>query len=261
MLWQRNLRCSFIGAAIVVACAVLGAGQRSSAALVNLTPTVGANSADSVSLGDLVTGDVMGLIVGDKIFTGFSYSPIGDVPPADQINVLGFRDPSGNWGISFHGAFFDLPGGGASDALIRYMVEVDPEFLQRGFRISDAHLFIGGVGAGSDGDVGAGPGSFVSVDESFLESDEQMSAIFSTLGPGNSQLSDWVYFTPVLPKLNVVKDILLFAADNSSEPARVTVIDQSFSQTFVIPEPASIGLVLIGAVAVGGLTRRRKRNA
>ena len=44
------------------------------------------------------------------------------MPVANDVLVLGFKDPDGNWGVSFHGTFVDLPGGGFSDALIRFMV-------------------------------------------------------------------------------------------------------------------------------------------
>ena len=81
-----------------------------SAALVNLTPAAGAtNSQTSVTLASLQVGQDMGIVVGDKIFTGFSYSRVGDMPAATDVNVLGFRDVDGNWGVTFQGAFLDLP--------------------------------------------------------------------------------------------------------------------------------------------------------
>lgn len=237
-----------ITALSLVALMALIAGQ-ASAAFIDLTPELGAsNSATSVPLSQLVDNEVDGIVVGDKVFTGFSYSTIGDMPADENVNVLGFRDPDGNWGISFHGVFIDLPGGAISDALIRFMVEVDPVAAREGFRISDAHLFLGGVGAGPD--------SFFSVDESFLESDESMSTHFSTIGGGSQQLSDWAFFDPTLTKLTVTKDILALAAANSTQPARATVIDQSFSQT-LIPEPSSVALLCIAVAALGWIGSRR----
>jgi hypothetical protein len=95
-----------------------------SAQMVNLTPDGGAtNSDDAVLLADLINGQVQGIVVGDKIFTGFSYSHLGDMPSSSGVNVLGFQDLNGNWGISLHGTFIDLPGDDTpSDALIRFMV-------------------------------------------------------------------------------------------------------------------------------------------
>src|ERR1700704_2353119 len=97
------------------------------AAFINLTPTDGSNSSTSVTLSSLISGTPNdGIIVGDKTMSGFVYSPIGDMPAASDVNVLGFKDPDGNWGLSFHGAFLDLPGGGVSDAMIRFVVNIDP---------------------------------------------------------------------------------------------------------------------------------------
>ncbi len=223
-----------------------------SAALVNLTPTTGAtNSVGTVTLASLQTGQTMGIVVGDKIFTGFSYSRIGDMPEPSAINVLGFRDPSGNWGVSFHGAFIDLPGGAGSDALIRFTVDVDPTGSTAApFRISDAHLFLGGVGAGDE--------SFFTVDESFLGRNETLHTFLSTLGPGQQQqLSDQTLITPTTTKLIVTKDIFALAANNGFLPARATVIDQSFSQTRV-PEPATAALAVLSALGLAVASQRRR---
>jgi hypothetical protein len=232
-----------------IACAI---AAPVSAALVNLTPPAGStNSNTGVLLSDLISGAQMGIIVGDKIFTGFSYSALGDMPDATDVQVLGFRDPSNNWGISFHGSFRDLPGGTDSDALIRFMVEVDPAFFAQGWRINDAHLFLGGVGVGDE--------SYFIVDESFSLSgiNETLNVFQSTLGPGTTaQLSDSAFFDPGLQKLFVTKDINAFAADNSGLPARATVIDQSFSQE-LIPEPATLVLGGMSVLAMAFVNRRR----
>ncbi len=221
----------------------------SRAALIDLTPTNGVNSSSSVLLSDLVSGTVMGVTVGDKIFTGFNYSFLGDMPAAVNVQVLGFKDASGNWGVSFHGAFLDMPGGGPSDAAIRFNVDIDPTFLQRGYRISDAHLFLNGSGVGSD--------SVFTVDESFLENSQTLHAFVSTLGSGGTQMSDSTVFNPVVPTLHVTKDILAIAGPTAFLPARATVIDQSFSQSSDIPEPTTALLSMIGLVASVFVSRKR----
>jgi hypothetical protein len=230
--------------------AVCLVASTASAALIDLTPVGNAvNSVGSVSLAALQSDPAGGIIVGDKIFTGFSYSRIGDMPLPADINVLGFKDPDGNWGVSFHGTFVDLPGGGFSDALIRFQVEIDEEAIEDGWVISDAHLFIGGVGAGDE--------SFFTVDETFLGKNETLNAFYSTLGPGvNSQLSDSTIFTTPVTKLNVTKDIFASAAEGGFLPARATVIDQSFSQT-LIPEPATLALAGMSGLAMVAIRRRR----
>lgn len=239
-----------VSTAFALAMAVCLVASTASAALIDLTPVGNAvNSVGSVSLAALQSDPTGGIIVGDKIFTGFSYSRIGDMPLPADINVLGFKDPDGNWGVSFHGTFVDLPGGGFSDALIRFQVEIDEEAIEDGWVISDAHLFIGGVGAGDE--------SFFTVDETFLGKNETLNAFYSTLGPGvNSQLSDSTIFTTPVTKLNVTKDIFASAAAGGFLPARATVIDQSFSQT-LIPEPATLALAGMSGLAMVAIRRRR----
>jgi len=213
------------------------------AAFMTLDPN---DSNDFVLLSDLINGQVEGVNVGDKTFSEFFYSTLqNDMPDADRISVFGFEDADGNFGVSFHGAFIDLPGGGPSDALLRFTVEVSAQAAAQGFRITDAHLFAGGLGVGEN--------SVFTVDESFQSNNKVMNVFGTTLGgPLETKLSDWVDFDELYTRLRVTKDIFALAGDGSNLPARTTVIDQSFSQT-QIPEPATIGLVglaLIG-IAIG----------
>jgi hypothetical protein len=221
------------------------------AAFIDLTPTSGVNSSGSVLLSDLIAGTngITGITVGDKIFSGFNYSFLGDMPNANMVQVLGFKDNDGNWGVSFHGAFVDMPGGSSSDAAIRFNVDIDPTFLQRGYRISDAHLFMSGSGVGTD--------SVFTVDESFLGLNNTLHAFMSSLGSGGTQLNDSTNFNPNVPTLHVTKDIFANASNLSFLPARATVIDQSFSQSSTIPEPAVATLSLLGIVGFG-LKRKRQ---
>ena len=247
---MQSVRTRIAALSIAVALVAMGTGQ-AVAAFINLTPQGGANnSATSVKLSDLIDEEVEGIIVGDKVFTGFSYSRIGlDMPLPVDVNVLGFRDPNGHWGVSFHGIFWDLPGNGPSDALLRFMVEVDPQAAAEGWRITDAHLFLGGAGVPNT-DVSTGEDSFISVDESFLEANEKLNTHLSSINGGSQQLNDWVYFPQPLTKLSVTKDILAYASPNSTQPARATVIDQSFSQT-KIPEPSTVALLGFALTAFG----------
>lgn len=239
-----------VSTAFALAMAACLTASTVSAALIDLTPVGNAvNSVGSISLADLQNDPTSGIIVGDKVFTGFSYSRIGDMPLPANVNVLGFKDPDGNWGVSFHGTFVDLPGGSFSDALIRFQVEVDAEAAAEGWVISDAHLFLGGVGVGDE--------SFLTVDETFLNKNETLNAYMSTVGPGtNSQLSDSTIFSTPVTKLNVTKDIFASAAEGGFLPARATVIDQSFSQTLV-PEPATLALAGLSGLAMVAIRRRR----
>ncbi len=245
----RFMRIGCLGAAVLIVCQ-----SHSMANLIEYPHLDPNNSQDFVNLGDLINGQIGGIVVGDKIFRNFFYStlPGDDMPDAVDVNVFGFQDPDGNWGVSFHGAFIDLPGGGPSDALLRFTVEVDPEALQRGWRITDAHLFAGGVGVGDN--------SVITIDESFLESNQTLNAFATTLGgPLEQVLSDWVYFEDQnegpFKKLRVTKDIFAFAGDTNL-PARTTVIDQSFSQE-LIPEPVSA--IMFAMFGMGLAIRRPSR--
>ena len=210
------------------------------------------NSNDVVVLADLINGEVMGLIVGDKAFTDFFYStlPGDDMPDPEQVNVFGFQDEDGNFGVSFQGAFIDLPGNGPSDALIRFTVSVTDEGLDRLLRIHDAHLFAGGVGLGSN--------SVFTIDETFQQEPTKSLNVFSTtLGQApNQKLSDWVDFDQLHTSLRVTKDIFALADDDADQPVRATVIDQSFSQV-EIPEPATFGLAGLALLAMAASRRRQ----
>jgi hypothetical protein len=226
------------------------------AALIDLTPTNGSNSSSSVSLADLISGTVTGVTVGDKVFTGFGYATMSaDMPKAVNVSVQGFKDSSGNWGVTFQGAFMDLPGGDASsDAKISFDVNIDATGLANGLRISDAHLFLDGANAG-------GPNSLFAVDESFALSglNNMLEAGVSTFGAGSTQLSDSTVFNPPVKSLHVTKDILAISDAASTGPARGTVISQSFSQTITVPEPAAAMLSLLGMVGFG-FKRSRQRG-
>ena len=123
-----------LAAITLVALVAFGAATQSRAAFIDLTPTNGVNSTGSIALSELISGATEGVKVGDKLFSGFNYSTIGDMPQAVNVQVLGFKDADGNWGVSFHGAFLDMPGGSISDAAIRFVVDIDPAFLQAGYR-------------------------------------------------------------------------------------------------------------------------------
>ena len=207
------------------------------------------DGSDSVVLSDLLNGVFEGVVVGDKIFSEFFYStlPNDDMPEPEDVKIFGFQDDDDNLGISIQGAFLDMPGGGPSDALFRYTVEVAPEELALGLRISDAHLFLGPAGVGEN--------SFLAVDESFQGINQTLNTFASTLGgPLSQDLADEVFFGQLHTKLRVTKDILAFS-DDANMPARTSVIDQSFSQ-MIIPEPAS--LVIFAMFGLGLATARRR---
>ncbi|MDC0935439.1 PEP-CTERM sorting domain-containing protein [Pirellulales bacterium] len=220
---------------------------------------------ESVVLRDVLVngGTIPGLIVGDKMFDGFIYSATGDMPLANDVNVVAI-EVDGNFGISFQGAFLDFVDQdgpqNASDAGIRFAVGVTPEAIERGYRISDAHLFGSGFGDFSL----AGPGAFISVDENFAGNTPSatengqsagMTVFASNSGQGGTRSEDWVFFDSLYTRLRVQKDIVAFSSEEGQLPARMTIIDQTFSQV-VIPEPASIALFGLGMIGIIAGCRR-----
>src|SRR5688500_17494801 len=96
-------------ALVAIAAVVCVIAAPTSAALAARTPQgTAVNSTTGVPLSSLLSGAAMGIVVGDKIFTGSSYSALGDMPAATDVTVLGFSDPAGHWGVSFQGSFRDL---------------------------------------------------------------------------------------------------------------------------------------------------------
>jgi hypothetical protein len=232
---------------VLVGFLALGFGGRLAMAglIIDLDP----NSSESVKLSDLLDGPYDGITVGDKVFDEFVYSTTGDMPDADNVNVLGFADLEGNFGISFHGSFLDLPGDGPSNAAIMFTVEVSEDAQATGWRISDAHLILGAPSVGES--------SIFSVNESFENSNKTLSVVESTLGSGEKVLSDWVDFDAPLNKLRVTKGLFALAGNDSSTPALANVVYQSFSQV-QIPEPTTLSLLTMSLV--GALLASRDRR-
>jgi hypothetical protein len=205
----------------------------------------------SVKLDQLTLNQISGVVVGDKLFSNFVYSYTNNMPTPGNVNVVAISNGT-DIGIRFQGSFGDLPGGGASDASVSFKVSVlDTERSIKGAQLQSA-VFL-------DPNT---PGSFGSVDESFLSNSPSISDLLhvfnSTLGAGGSQFEDHTTFANTYTTLNVQKDIFAHAADLAVQPVRMTFIDQLFPQdgTPVIPEPTSVAL-LISCAAMLGINRRR----
>lgn len=198
-----------------------------------------------------------GIQVGDKLFHNFAYNFTGDMPTAGLVNVIPITDVFGNFGLRFHGAFQDKAGGGASDALITYTVDV----LDPSMQISAAHI------AGDTRVFGTGSAT---VTETWLPDAGDAAIGIFDIRPGTTSLLDSIDFSPVtFGSLRVQKDILIDAGPSTigDEPnystANVTFIDQTYSQVegegggAETPEPASLGMLAVGSAAL--LMRRRAK--
>ena len=205
----------------------------------------------SVKLDQLTLNQISGVVVGDKLFSNFVYAYTNNMPIPGNVNVVAISNGT-DIGIRFQGSFGDLPGGDASDASISFKVSVlDTERHIMGAQLKSA-VFLDPTT----------PGSFGSVDESFLSNTPAISDLLhvynSTLGAGGSQFEDHTTFANAYSTLNVQKDIFAHAADLAVQPVRMTFVDQLFPQdgTPVVPEPSSVAL-LLGSVVMLGVNRRR----
>jgi len=235
-MFRQTLKSQVYWGALVLALAAGWVASTAQAAMILGPP---------VPLSSLINNPTASVVAGDKTFTGFTYSFIGDMPGPAGVNVIPIRDDDGYYGIRFQGAFIDLPSSqGGSDAFIEYMVEAGPGRL-----ISDAHVrgnpnVLGNVGS-------------ISVTETFLplgQNGEYTMEIFDDENLDQAKLVDWVFFNPPVKKLNVQKDILALASPNG-QSATMSFCDQTFSQT---PEATTLALAVVGAVCVAALRRRRE---
>lgn len=207
---------------------------------------MGPSKAHAVLLSDLLVPGAT-IVNGDKVFSNFTYSITGDMPAANQVNVVPILDIFGNIGIRIQGGFTDLPGGGPSDATFGYDVTTN------GSDITDVHLF------GNPLVVG-GPGQFI-----ITESVQPLNPgpppvtlgqlnIFDVVPNGPPKFSDVLLLPRGYRSLRITKDI--FAFSQGGIPT-ISFIDQSFSQ---VPEPASVMLLGLGGVVALGVARRRFRK-
>jgi hypothetical protein len=191
------------------------------------------------------------IVVGDKTFGGFTYTPTGDMPSAALVNVIPITDNAGNFGIRFQGAFIDTTGVvGGSDALITYNVSADASHL-----ISDAHL------EGNPSRLG--PLGSISVTETFLPlgaNGQFTMKIYDDQNVNPPKLVDNTVFTTPVKTLSVQKDILGLAKVNPNSPdlpstVTMSFVDQTFSQ-IVVPEPTTIALLFASTFGLALMRRR-----
>jgi hypothetical protein len=223
---------------------VLIAANLSSAATIVLDPP------SAVKLDTLLV-DGATYTVGDKLFSDFTYHTTGsEMPTADNVNVIAIQDDDGNFGIRLQGGWIDLPGGGASDALVTFNVTaLDPALI-----ISDAHL------AANVALNGAG---LASVTETFIPLYDNILVVFDT--PGAANLTDSAVFDVPVKTLPVQKDIQLLSLGNylNGDFAIMSFVDQTFSQIDdpnqnEIAEPATISMVGLVSMFLGAIYMRRR---
>lgn len=195
-------------------------------------------SANAALLHDLINTNGS-VTIGNLVFDQFSYTYNNDMPDPSLITVGTHVDGSGNTGLIFQGSFMDLPGGGASSAVI-------------GFRVTSLGAPITGSHMSGNPAVVGGSG-VISVTDTYLPQNAVDQINIFNLVPGPSQLVDSVAFGPY-QSLTVQKGII--AASTGGFP-NMTFVTQTFS---VVPEPTTLMMTGIGAIglAVYGLRKRNK---
>ncbi|MDG2385302.1 MAG: hypothetical protein P8N76_26770 [Pirellulaceae bacterium] len=182
-------------------------------------------SAEAILLSTLIEDD--GTITnGDKEFSDFGYAATGDMPSSDRVNVIAIEDAEGNYGVRFQGGFVDLPGDGASDALIYYNVKVTNESNA----ISEAHLAA---------NIVSPEGSSGTITETFLPIFDSTDEILR-IPTNDSRLNAGIVFPETVQEMQVQKNILFIAAEG--EQVDMSFVDQTFSQ---VPEPSSICILFL----------------
>ncbi len=168
-------------------------------------------------LSDLIANDGR-IIVGEKEFCEFDYSPIGDMPSASDIIVS-----ATDTGIRFQGAFLDLPGNGPSDALIDFKVKTSGCAEIIAAELAANPLVIG------DG--------FFSITETFLPTESSTSlAVYDIQPAGITQLIDSADLENPVQTLCVQKDIIAWAQDDTTL-AVMSFLDQNFECSEGEPGP------------------------
>ena len=192
--------------------------------------------------------------IGDKTFSDFMYTatsiPPGFEVPAGSIHVTPITT-AGEQGLQWSAPWnaSTTTGVFAQDSLFQFNVMVNPG----GQPITDLTLSIGGAGFAGTGEV--------VVDETACLGALLPNCTGGTIitlrvedDSGGQNLIDSATFTGVT-LISIDKDVEVVAGTNGD--ASLSVVTDTFSQGGTVPEPGTLSMLGIGALAVAGFVRRK----
>ena len=230
--------------ATLFALAIGTSGQAATIYLAGDTPTM-----------DQLENNAGELIIGDKRFHGFTYTPNNDMPAPTGVTVQGIV-VGNSVVLQFSGAFHDDPGGAPSDAGLGFNVEVlDPNRSIKQVTLAGTLMT-----QGDDAEVHIdelisslppGPPTVMSIERKVV------GGVESPFNQSQDMLDFQSLFgVPGFQSFRVTKDIFADAGSATFNSARVTTFIQEFVQ---VPEPATMALAGLSGLAMAAAARRRRR--
>ncbi len=185
-----------------------------------------------VQLSDILA-DSLSVTSGDKVFDQFSFQATGDMPDAANIEIIPITDASGNFGIRVFGGFVD------------HTTSIGNSTLSLGYRVTPTGAALAIDGASLQGNPSILIDGMATVTQSFSGLPDTL-IIFD--GPNGTDLADATAFASLQSELTV--DVLVDLAAGEA-PVTASFVDMTFSQSAVIPEPASWLVWLMTMLLVG----------